>query len=308
MGWNLNIEITEPEQYLQQMPTIGKHIVYSKEYRIQWQLARLNNFDLLSVKWEAGSTYTEGYTPPGKIVFTFFEGNHLFKVGSREILINEGHLCIGDKGIEHVRIKHAPSYNALSIYLDESRYLTELSKYLDKPMEHLKLVQTLDRTSLYGSSLYQMVVTLWNLIEINGHPIAIANLEIAIFSTLVQGPFYISSPNPVTNISEVSISRVREAADYIRANQKKNLTIPDIAQAMGCSSRSLQAAFARHYGYSPHQFLRTCRLESAHIELLNGKKTITEIALEYGFSNPGRFAKYFQEHFGKKPSDIFRKK
>ncbi len=306
MGWDLNIEITDPEQYIKQLPTIGKHIAHGKDYKIQWRLARLENFDLLNIKWEAGSTYTEGYTLPGKLVFTFFEGNHLFKVGSEEILINERHLCIGQKGIEHIRLKHTPSYNAISIYVDESRYLTELSKYLDHPIDRIKLVQILDRTSLYGSSLYQMVVTLWNLIEMNGHPIAIKNLEIAIFSTLVQGPFQISSHNPVANVSEVSISRVREASDYMRTNLKKNLTIPDIATAMGCSSRSLQAAFARHYGYSPNQFLRTCRLEAAHVELLNGKKTITEIALEYGFSNTGRFAKYFHQHFKKKPSDILR--
>jgi AraC-like DNA-binding protein len=306
MAWDLNIEITDPEQYLKQVPTINKHISFAKNYKIQWRVARLKNFDLLNIQWEAGSTYTEGYTPPGKLVFTFFEGDHLFKVGSEEILINNGHLCIGQKGIEHIRLKHTPSYNAISIYVDESRYLSELSKYIDNPIDRLKLVQTLDRNSIYGSSLYQMVVTLWNLIEMNGHPIAIENLEIAIFSTLVQGPFHISSHSQVANVSEVSIARVREASDYIRTNLKKNLTIPDLATAMRCSSRSLQAAFARHYGYSPNQFLRICRLEAAHVELLNSNKTITEIALEYGFSNTGRFAKYFYQHFKKKPSDILR--
>ncbi|NJK67017.1 MAG: AraC family transcriptional regulator, partial [Microcoleus sp. SU_5_6] len=69
MSWDLNLEIKDPEIYIQQMPTITKHIPYSKDYKIQWRLAKLKNFELLNVVWEAGSTYTAGYTFPGKIVF-----------------------------------------------------------------------------------------------------------------------------------------------------------------------------------------------------------------------------------------------
>jgi AraC-like DNA-binding protein len=315
--WDLNLEIIDPEQYVKLVPTISKHIPNAKDYKILWRLAQLENFDLLNVVWEAGSTYTQGYNLPGKIVFTFFEGEHLFKTGSEELLINNQHLCIAQQGVEHTRLKHVSSYRALSIYVDECRYFSELSKYLDKQIDNLKLVQVFDRTSDYGRSLYQMVSTLWNLIDTNGHPIVIKNLEIAIFSSLVQGPFYDDSNSAITQsldagcnakTSEISIARVREAADFIRENLKKNLTIGEIAAAMQCSSRSLQAAFARHYGFSPNQYLRNCRLEAAHVELLERNKTITSVALDYGFSNSGRFAKYFQQYFGKNPSDILRNK
>jgi AraC-like DNA-binding protein len=325
MVWDINLEITDPEQYVKLVPTISKHIPNSKDYKILWRLAKLENFELLNVIWEAGSTYTQGYNLPGKIVFTFFEGEHLFKLGSEELLIDNQHLCISQQGMEHIRLKHAPSYSALSIYVDECRYFSELSKYLDKQIDRPKLVQVFDRTSDYGRSLYQMVSVLWNLIDTNGHQVVIKNLESAIFSTLVQGPFYNSSDCAILHrshfvnarkleagsnakTSEVSIARLREATDYIRTNLQKNLTIGEIAAAMQCSSRSLQAAFARHYGFSPNQYLRNCRLEAAHMELLEGHKTITCVALDYGFSNSGRFAKYFQQYFGKHPSDILRNK
>jgi AraC-like DNA-binding protein len=305
MVWDVNLEITDPEVYIQQLPTITKHIPHSKDYKVQWRLARLENFDLLNVVWESGSTYTEGYTLPGRLVFTFFDGDHLFKTGSEELLINDKHLCISQQGVDVTRLQHTP-YSAISIYIDETRFLSELSKYLDRSIERPNLKQVCDRTSLYGRSLYQMVMTLWNLIDTNGHPIAIKNLELAVFSTLVQGPFQ-SNPEPLNpKVSEVSIDRVRETAEYIRSHVKQDLTIPQIASAMQCSSRSLQTAFARHYGSSPSQFLRTCRLEAARIELHKGNKTITEVAMEYGFSNIGRFAKYFQQHFGKPPSAILR--
>ncbi len=103
----------------------------------------------------------------------------------------------------------------------------------------------------------------WDLIETNGHPLVIENLELAVFSTLVQGSSYNNLEPPIIKVSEISIARVREAAEYIRANIKKELTIAQVAAAMNCSSRSLQTAFARHYGVSPSQFLRTARLEAA---------------------------------------------
>lgn len=306
MPWDVNLEITDPEIYVKLLPTITKHIPTSKDYKIQWRLAKLKNFELLNVVWEAGSTYTAGHTLPGKIVFTFFEGNHIIKVGSEELLINDKHLAIGQPGVELIRLQHSPKYSAISIYIDEARFLTELSKYLDRPIERPKLTHAIDRTTVYGRSLYQMVMMLWNLIETNGHPLVIENLEIAIFSTLVQGSSESNLDTSIIKVSEISIARVREAAEYIRANMKKELTIAQVAAAMNCSSRSLQTAFARHYGISPSQFLRTARLEAARLELMEGKKNITQIAVEYGFYNPGRFTKYFQQHFHKKPSDILR--
>ncbi|MCC3528370.1 MAG: helix-turn-helix transcriptional regulator [Microcoleus sp. PH2017_22_RUC_O_B] len=306
MPWNLNLEINDPEIYIKQLPTITKHIPYSQEYKIQWRLAQLKNFDLLNVVWEAGSTYTEGYSFPAKIVFTFFDGDHLFKVGSNELLVNDKHLTISQPGVELIRLQHSSKYSAISIYIDEARFLTELSKYLDKPIDRPNLAQVIDRTTLYGRSLYQMVMTLWSLIDTNGHPLVIENLELAVFSTLVQGSSYNTLEPPIIKVSEISIARVREAAEYIRANMKKELTIAQIAIAMNCSSRSLQTAFARHYGVTPSQFLRNARLEAARMELMESNKTITEVAFEYGFYNPGRFTKYFQQHFRKKPSDILR--
>lgn len=306
MGWDVNLEINDPEIYIKQLPTITKHIPSSKDYKIQWRLAKLKNFDLLNVVWEAGNTYTAGYTVPDKIVFTFFDGDHLFKVGSDERILNDRHLGISQPGVELIRLQHSAKYTAISIYIDEARFLTELSKYLDKSIERPNLTQVIDRTTLYGRSLYQMVMTLWNLIETNGHPLVIENLELAVFSTLVQGSSYNTLEPPIIKVSEISIARVREAAEYIRANMKKDLTIAQVAIAMNCSSRSLQTAFARHYGVSPSQFLRTARLEAARMELMESNKTITEVAFEYGFYNPGRFTKYFQQHFRKKPSDILR--
>lgn len=73
MVWDLNLEINDPEQYVKLLPTISKHIPNAKDYKILWRLAQLENFDLLNIVWQAGSSYTQGYNLPGKIVFTFLK-------------------------------------------------------------------------------------------------------------------------------------------------------------------------------------------------------------------------------------------
>lgn len=57
MAWDIHLEITDPEVYVRQLPTIIKHVPHAKDYKIQWRLARLENFHLLHVVWESGSTY-----------------------------------------------------------------------------------------------------------------------------------------------------------------------------------------------------------------------------------------------------------
>ncbi|HIK33451.1 MAG TPA: hypothetical protein IGS17_03475 [Oscillatoriales cyanobacterium M59_W2019_021] len=72
--------------------------------------------------------------------------------GSEEHHITHRHLCITQPRPDIVRLKHTP-YSALSNYIDEARFLSELSKYLDEPIERPQFVQIFDQNSVYGRSI-----------------------------------------------------------------------------------------------------------------------------------------------------------
>ncbi|WP_240636091.1 helix-turn-helix domain-containing protein [Caldimonas tepidiphila] len=84
-----------------------------------------------------------------------------------------------------------------------------------------------------------------------------------------------------------------------------SLNVEQIAQALGCSRRHLYNALAEEsdgvVGYIMAQRLAACRKE-----LLSGdasERTITEIALTFGFANVAHFSRVFKEKYGCTPSE-----
>jgi AraC-like DNA-binding protein len=103
---------------------------------------------------------------------------------------------------------------------------------------------------------------------------------------------------------------VRRAEAFIRANAGLPLTIAEIAEAAGCSVRSLQMAFHRFRGTTPMRVLQQARLEQARTEMLRAGQTdsLARIAADHGFSSPTRFAQSFRRKYGVYPSEILRER
>jgi transcriptional regulator GlxA family with amidase domain len=103
---------------------------------------------------------------------------------------------------------------------------------------------------------------------------------------------------------------VRRALEYARENVRAPLTVARLAAAVGVSSRSLQAGFARDVGCSPSVYVRDLRLERVRSELLAAEPgdgiLVTDVALRWGFSHLGRFSRFYRERFGEAPSETLR--
>ncbi|AKU95301.1 Transcriptional regulator, AraC family [Labilithrix luteola] len=96
---------------------------------------------------------------------------------------------------------------------------------------------------------------------------------------------------------------VRVATEFLDANAGKPIRMADLARAAGVSIRSLQAAFSKHRGSTPMEFLRERRLERAHQLLsIDEPKAVNEVALECGFTHLGRFSAWYYARFGEHPS------
>jgi AraC-like DNA-binding protein len=103
-------------------------------------------------------------------------------------------------------------------------------------------------------------------------------------------------------------ANVKRAEEFMRANAREPLTIEAVANAGGCSVRSLQLAFRRFRGTTPMAALQRIRLEAARAEILriDQAQSLTRIAAEHGFSNASRFAQQFRRTYGAYPSEAFR--
>jgi AraC-like DNA-binding protein len=103
---------------------------------------------------------------------------------------------------------------------------------------------------------------------------------------------------------------VRRAVAFIEDNCDRPLTVSEVAEAAGTGTRALQAAFARHHGMSPMAYLRRVRLEQAHRALQTTDPTtgttVEQVARQWGFANPGRFAAEYRAVFGRYPRETLR--
>ncbi|GLR83708.1 AraC family transcriptional regulator [Bradyrhizobium iriomotense] len=102
---------------------------------------------------------------------------------------------------------------------------------------------------------------------------------------------------------------VRRARDYIKAHADQPIEISKLAAELGVSLRSLQENFQRYLGYSPREWMLTCRLERARERLLvdDGQGSVTTAALDAGFSDLGHFSGKYRDRFGELPSQTLRR-
>jgi AraC-like DNA-binding protein len=112
------------------------------------------------------------------------------------------------------------------------------------------------------------------------------------------GPVTLWRPRPVDR-----------AIKIMEADPAAPLSMADLARAADVSVRTLQAAFLRHTGVSPMEYLRHIRLARVHEDLLTADPrhhTVARIAHRHGFPHLGRFAATYRARYGLNPSDTLR--
>lgn len=94
-------------------------------------------------------------------------------------------------------------------------------------------------------------------------------------------------------------SRLNRALDYIYHNIDKELALSNISDAAGFSPFHFHRIFKAMVGETLNDYVRRLRLERAALLLVsNPFRSVTEIALDCGFSSSSNFARAFKEHFG----------
>jgi len=98
---------------------------------------------------------------------------------------------------------------------------------------------------------------------------------------------------------------VARARTLMEDHAAEELTVADIAEAVGVSVRALQEGFRRDLSTSPSAYLRDVRMKRADIELRLGdpvSASVTQIAMRCGFVHLGRFSVEYRRRFGRSPS------
>ncbi|MDJ0595352.1 MAG: AraC family transcriptional regulator [Pleurocapsa sp. MO_226.B13] len=118
---------------------------------------------------------------------------------------------------------------------------------------------------------------------------------------------YSTSPVELKQYSGgLSPRKLQTAIDYIQANLENKIGLDDFAQITNISPYYFCRLFKKSTGITPYQYLIKCRIDRAKILLRQEKLSITDIALEVGFSNQSHFTKHFKRLVGVTPKKFTR--
>ncbi len=107
-------------------------------------------------------------------------------------------------------------------------------------------------------------------------------------------------------LSDQAQMLVRKAMAYIHSFYTHPLTRQDIANYVGMSEDYLTHCFRQELGATPVEYLNRYRVLQARRLLVETNKSITNIALETGFSSSSYFSRVFRKEVGQSPEEYRR--
>ncbi len=108
------------------------------------------------------------------------------------------------------------------------------------------------------------------------------------------------------NKNMLNHARLRLMMQYIWDNYTEHISLDDIAQAANISKSAALRSFRSVLQTSPISYLNEYRLSRAKELLLNGKGSVSDVAMSVGFDNVGYFDRVFKRAFGVTPKQFIK--
>ncbi|MDQ0776137.1 AraC-like DNA-binding protein [Streptomyces aurantiacus] len=108
------------------------------------------------------------------------------------------------------------------------------------------------------------------------------------------------APEQSLHLPEPRDDRLRAVTDLLQADPGMAATLAELGRAAGASERTLSRLFHTELGMSFHRWRTTLRIHHALAHLTSGR-SVTDTAMECGWSNPSSFIEAFTEVVGQTP-------
>lgn len=147
-----------------------------------------------------------------------------------------------------------------------------------------------------NAAIRQLFQRLFDLYD--APPSAFRTCELRGSSLALMLALVAASASPA-NVSE--LSRVHAVIDEMRRSPEREYPVDALAHRAGLAPGHLITRFRTLTGLPPHQFLIVCRINAAKERLRASDATVTQIALDLGFSSSPHFATLFKRQTGVTP-------
>ena len=98
---------------------------------------------------------------------------------------------------------------------------------------------------------------------------------------------------------------LRRACEYMRAHFRENLTLAQVARAVGVHPVYLGQIFRQEFRQTLGEYLNNIRVQAAADRVANSDLPLSNIALDFGFYDQSHFTRIFRRYTGATPA-VFR--
>lgn len=100
---------------------------------------------------------------------------------------------------------------------------------------------------------------------------------------------------------------LQKAVELVKAHLNGVYSVEELSRDLCMERTGLYKKLTALLDQSPSLFIRNIRLQQAARLLADGNKSVSDVAMETGFSSSSYFSKCFQEMYGCKPSEYIEK-
>lgn len=104
--------------------------------------------------------------------------------------------------------------------------------------------------------------------------------------------------------SPLLLRRLLRAKDRMDAAPHEDWPVERLAQVSAASAAYFAREFKKAFGLPPHRYLLTRRIERATALLRESDQSITDIALQTGWTSVGTFGRIFRDITGASPGQV----
>ncbi len=159
-----------------------------------------------------------------------------------------------------------------------------------------------------GSSVQRYLRFLWQELQPEGSLLRQARIAREAVDTLAS--MIVGACVRDCRSHDAAPAHVQRAEEFLVSQIAAPVSLAEVAQVAGVSTRTLSRAFKDRHGVTVIEFLKQHRLEAIHRDLLVAERdstSVTEVALRYGVNHLGRFAAEYRRQFGENPSETLRR-
>ncbi|ARM92587.1 AraC family transcriptional regulator protein (plasmid) [Rhizobium sp. CIAT894] len=202
----------------------------------------------------------------------------------------------------------------LCMFIDQAMIARRLTHMFERTISGgIDIHPDIDLTSGPGLVLQQIVSNLHSGLSGDGllqrSPLAVNSFCEAAVYLLLETCSHRYSEELARPAPAPAPRHVKRAIDYMREHIAEPLSLDDIAVVAEVSVRTLQQGFRQFRNTTPMSYLHELRMQALRQDLLecDGKQSIAEIALRWGFVHLGRLAAEYRKRFGELPSQTLKR-